>query len=163
MRPAGGVVSLDELLRGEVARSVLGALVRDLTARVRRDGLSLPAWAAPILAELALRADQPAPEMSVSERASGTLMPMTGMVTAAEAARQVGRSPHHVRRLAADGKIRHVRVGERALLVDLDSLHAVLMSAPAGAHRLPTKVPPCGSSPLEDRVSTACTVAGGNS
>lgn len=119
---------LELLLRGEPAHAVLRALVRDLTAQTT-NGKAVPPWAQPVCEALARAAEVPAPDMSATGHAFGSVLGMgssPGLVPVSEAARLVGRGERHVRRLAASGRVVHQRVGERTLLVDVESLRNVL-------------------------------------
>jgi hypothetical protein len=119
-------VSLDDLLRGEVAEDVLRALHRQLLER-RRNGRARPVWADEVYRALSEAAGLPAPSgMSSGGHASGTVVDMgfRGVLTR-EAAQLVDRSQRQVSRLCESGQVRSFRVG-RDYLVDLDSLRTVL-------------------------------------
>jgi excisionase family DNA binding protein len=53
------------------------------------------------------------------------LFDMSGPITVAEAARELGKSEAWVKRLVADGRIKATRHGARVLLIDPRSLDAV--------------------------------------
>jgi hypothetical protein len=116
---------LVDLLTGDVARAVLAALLRDQTARVRRDGLTLPSWLEPVCRALAAVADREPPPLprSAIGRAVGTV---ESWVSVAEAADLTGHSERHIRRLAQSRQVLAQRVGRRSWLVDADSVRHVL-------------------------------------
>ncbi|MGN6325720.1 hypothetical protein [Pseudolysinimonas sp.] len=116
---------LEELLRGRVAHGVLLATMGFLRRRWEVDGSPFPSWAKPVLEALAVAANQPDPDMSEFGRAVGT-MDSTNWVTVREAARLVGRSERHVRRLAQERRVRSQRENNWLWLVDIDSLKNVL-------------------------------------
>lgn len=111
------------------AREAMRSLTRDVTQLVR-NGMPVPSWAKRVLQFLATIADEPAAG-SDSGTAHGTVeaTDRLHMVPTAEAAADLGVSDTYVRRLAREGRIRATRINERAWVVDLDSLRAVIRRA----------------------------------
>jgi excisionase family DNA binding protein len=109
LREDGSVV-----VPASVAREVLRALVRDLTARVRADGGEVSPdvrrvlWA---LHEAAQRADEPGRVSSADAGSSRVRTDAAGYVTVAVAARRLECSPRWIQRLARGGRIEAVRAG----------------------------------------------------
>lgn len=121
--------SLDDLLRGQVARGVMRSLSRDLTQQLRWNGRTVPPWAAVVMAALQEASGEPLSPAVMS--AIGRPVVTVGLaearwVTTREAAQLTGRTERHIRRLASNGQVRARRIGKRTWQVDLDSLTNVL-------------------------------------
>jgi hypothetical protein len=121
------VSRLDDLLRGEVAYAAMRSIIRDLVPQSRNLRKDLPAWAVPVLEALAAAAGEPVPAgvRSVIGRAPA-IVELVDWITVKEASGRSGKSERHIRRLAASGRVRNKRVGERSWLIDSDSLINVL-------------------------------------
>lgn len=120
------MVSLDEVLAGEVADAVLGALIRDLTQRVRVDGGSVPSWVFPVCEALQEASGRARVVTLPRGSAAGTVGVTVDSLLkpVGEAADLVGVSPEYVRRLCRTGRVRCHRAG-REWLVDIESLAGV--------------------------------------
>jgi excisionase family DNA binding protein len=120
-------VTLDELLRGEVAEWVLTCVIRDSARRHASGKPQLP-YAPAVIAALSTAAGRP---LVVLRSDSGTPLATVEheehdtWISVAEAAALIGRSERLVRRMAAAGEIRRQRVGKRAWLVAQESVETV--------------------------------------
>ncbi|MCW2496592.1 MAG: hypothetical protein JWQ77_2516 [Jatrophihabitans sp.] len=94
---------------------------------VKRQGLQVAPDILAALQALAVVADQTLPEMSDRGHAPGNVSPVSrdSWRTTASMAAEVGRSDRHIRRLAASGRVRRLKVGAH-WLVDPDSVRSVL-------------------------------------
>lgn len=119
---------MDVLAEPLTARAVLRCLMRDLRQQAR-NGVPVPAWAQPVLVELAALADVESADIGTNSGSVGTGDSRMHLVPVAEAAAAVGKSREYVRRLARTGRIRGQRAGTRMWLVDQESLKGVLGNA----------------------------------
>lgn len=108
---------------------MMRALMRDLNVQTC-NGRPVPVWAHRVLPYLAAIADSPIDGADIGtniETLKGT--DWLQMVSIEEAAKQVGRSPEYIRRLARTGRVRSRRINGKAWVVDPDSLRSVLDKA----------------------------------
>lgn len=119
---------LERLLVGPAARAAAVALQDHLTRHARNGG-AMPDWAVPLMRELAIAADADLPHLPVVMSATGhanDTLAESSWVTVAVAADLAGCTERHARRLAAAGRVRARRLGERTWVIDIDSLKRVL-------------------------------------
>lgn len=115
VRPDGAVV-----VPAELVGPVLGALVRDLTARVRSSGAPVSPGVQELLYALhegQQRAENPLPPNGFANEPAGHQVDRVDLVTVADAAHRLGRSEQWVRTLLRRGQLTGRRAG-RAWLVD---------------------------------------------
>lgn len=121
VRPDGSVV-----VPAGLVGPVLGALVRDLTARVRSSGATVPAGVQELLYALhegQQRAENPLPPNGFAPETQGHPGDTVDFVTVADAAHHLGCSEQWVRTLLRRGQLAGRRAG-RAWLVDPTSYPA---------------------------------------
>jgi hypothetical protein len=115
----------------QTATWMLWALLRDSAVQVRQNGGNIPNYGRDAMQWLASIAGMPAPAMSANGPPIATLaIARVGLRPVSAAAEIAGCSERHVRRLASAGQIRCERIGRRTLLVDVESLQAILKRSP---------------------------------
>ncbi|AYF31471.1 hypothetical protein CSH63_29300 [Micromonospora tulbaghiae] len=123
LRPDGAV-----LVPGEVAGELLAAAVRDMTARARRDGLSVSPRAVVVLQALHVAAERHDTDRFANEPPPRPAAKVE--IDSEDAAQRMGCTAQHVTRLCRAGRITGRQVG-RVWLIDRASLDSYRFRRPS--------------------------------